>query len=61
MAGNMSGEMIAAANVSEASIEATVIRADGRIEHLGTIAFYSRNPLKRLAWRIGRWLRGDFI
>jgi hypothetical protein len=56
-----SAEALTNAHVSEASIEATIIRADGRIEHLGIIAFHSRNPLKRLAWRIGRWLRGDFI
>lgn len=61
MPGNMSGEMLANANISEASIEATVIRADGRIEHLGTISYFSRNPLKRLAWRVTRWLRGDFV
>jgi hypothetical protein len=63
MAGNIVASATADANarVSEASLQATVIRADGRIEHLGTIAYFSRNPLKRLAWRIGRWLRGDFI
>jgi hypothetical protein len=48
-------------STAEISLEATIIRADGRIEHLGRIAYYHRNPLKRLAWRIGRWLRGDFV
>jgi hypothetical protein len=47
-------------STAEISLEATIIRADGRIEHLGRIAYYHRNPLKRLAWRIGRWLRRDF-
>lgn len=39
--------------VKEARIEAVVIRADGSRENLGTIAYYHRNPLKRL-WH---WLR----
>lgn len=52
---------IADVRIAEASLEATVTRADGTVEHLGTIAYYSRNPLKRLTWRVGRWLRGDFI
>ena len=50
------------------SIEAVVYRADGRVEKLGIISYYHRNPLKRLAmkvsifcrinvyWRIRRWL-----
>ena len=61
MAGNVRGGLLADARISEASIEAVVTRADGSVERLGTIAYYSRNPLKRLAWRIGRWLRGDFV
>ena len=37
---------------SEASIEATITRADGRVEKLGTIAYWSANPLKRLWFRL---------
>lgn len=44
----------ATAGVSQVSIEARVIRADGTVEDLGAIAFWHRNPLKRLAWRIAR-------
>jgi hypothetical protein len=33
-----------------ASIEATVIRADGRIRALGRIAYWHRDPLRRLPW-----------
>lgn len=44
--------------VTETTLEATIIRADGRREHLGVIAFYHRNPLRRLAWRVSRWIRG---
>lgn len=40
------------------SVEATVIRADGRVERLGVIAYHHRNPLRRWAWRIGQMLRG---
>lgn len=62
MTGNISTTgMIAGAKVSEATLEATIIRADGRIEKLGVIAYYHKNPLRRLIWRVGRWLRGDFI
>lgn len=38
-------------------LEARVIRADGRVEDLGAIAYWHRNPLRRWAWRITRWLR----
>lgn len=44
----------ATAGVSQVSIEARVIRADGTVEELGAIAYWHRNPLKRLAWRIAR-------
>lgn len=40
-----------------ASIEATVTRADGRIENLGVVNYWHRNPLRRWAWRLGRWLQ----
>lgn len=39
----------------EASIEATIIRADGSIERLGTVSYWHRNPLRRLAWRLFGW------
>lgn len=42
----------ASAQAKEASIEATIIRADGTVEHLGVVSYWHRNPLKRLAWRI---------
>ena len=46
----------ATAGVSQVSVEAKVIRADGRVEDLGVVAFWHRNPFKRLAWRIRRLL-----
>jgi hypothetical protein len=54
----MSGSILASVPIKEASIEAVIIRADGRCEPLGTIAYFHRNPLRRLAWRIGRLLKG---
>ncbi len=42
------------------SVEAVVIRADGRREDLGMIAFYHANPLKRWAWKLGQ-LRKSFM
>ncbi len=39
------------------SVEATVTRADGTVERLGTVAFYHRSPVRRAAWRLGRWYR----
>jgi len=40
------------------SVEAVVIRADGRREDLGVVAYHHRNPLRVWAWRLGRWMRG---
>lgn len=41
---------VTSANVKEVTLEATIIRADGRVERLGTIAHWHKNPLVRL-WR----------
>ena len=38
----------------EVSMSARIVRADGSIEELGTIAYWHRNPFKRIAWRIRR-------
>lgn len=47
---------IAPARAREGSIEATIIRADGTIERLGVVSYWHRNPFKRFAWRVRRWL-----
>ena len=39
-------------------VEGRVIRTGGRVEDLGTIAYWHRNPLRRLAWRLSQFLRG---
>ena len=44
--------------VKETTLQARVIRADGSIEELGTIAYWHRNPLKRILWRVSQLMRG---
>jgi hypothetical protein len=43
--------------VKSVSFEGVIQRADGTVEDLGTIAYWHSNPLRRLAWRVGRWIR----
>lgn len=43
--------------VREATFEAVVIRADGTRENLGVVAYYHRNPIKRLAWSLNKRLK----
>ncbi len=40
--------------VKSAQIDAVIVRADGTREDLGTIAFYHKNPFKRLLHRISK-------
>jgi hypothetical protein len=44
------------AKVKQMEISAIVTRADGTIEDLGTIQYWHKNPLKRIIWRIKKWL-----
>ena len=44
--------LVATGKQVERSISAVVTRADGSVEDLGVIAYWHRNPLRRLAWRI---------
>lgn len=43
--------------VREATIEVTVIRADGTREQLGVVSYYHKNPLKRALWAARQKLR----
>jgi len=43
-------------NAKEIQLVATVTRADGTVEELGVIDYYHQNPIKRLIWRIKKWL-----
>ena len=40
--------------IKEASIQATVIRADGSREELGVVSYWHKNPLKRLLHKMKR-------
>ena len=42
--------------VKQMELSARIVRADGTIEELGTIQYWHKNPLKRLLWRIKKWL-----
>ena len=43
-------------HAKEVQLVATVTRADGTVEELGTIAYWHKNPFKRLFWRINQGL-----
>jgi hypothetical protein len=45
-------EFVAPEQVKSVSLEAVVIRADGTREDLGTIAYWHKNPLRRLYHRL---------
>ena len=38
-------------------IDAIITRADGTVEHIGTVSYWHRNPFKRIIWRIKQWLQ----
>lgn len=44
----------ATSEVKAASVEAVITRADGTVENLGRVAYYHRNPLRRLLWRLSK-------
>jgi len=48
--------IVSRSDIKSAEIQAVIIRADGTVEELGTIAYYHRNPLKRFAF----WLKKKF-
>ena len=50
-------KMVIPLGAKEASIRAKVIRADGRVEELGVIAFYSRSRWKRWLFKLRRATR----
>ena len=41
----------------QTSIRAVITRADGTVEDLGMISYWHKNPLRRLAYRIGRFFK----
>jgi hypothetical protein len=38
--------------VKQATIEVTILRANGDRENLGVVSYWHKNPLRRLWWRI---------
>jgi len=46
------GEIRTSQPVKMVSLEAKVIRANGDVEDLGMIAYWHRNPFKRLAFKL---------
>jgi len=44
--------------VKESSLQARIVRADGTVEDLGTIAYWHRSLLKRILWRVSQLMRG---
>lgn len=56
----VSGGMLAHGRAQSAEFRAVVTRADGSVEDLGTIAYWSRNSLKRWAWSINRAAKNLF-
>ena len=45
-------DMQVAANIKSAELQAVIIRADGTRVELGTIAYFHKNPLKRMLWKL---------
>lgn len=45
-------DVVAPTGAKSVTVEAVVIRADGTREDLGAVAYYHRNPLRRLYWRL---------
>lgn len=52
--------ILAPSGAKEMRIQAVVTRADGRVENLGTVAYWHKNPLRRLAFKISQFARRLF-
>ena len=46
----------AISNAKEIQFIATITRADGTVEELGVIDYWHKNPIKRIIWRLKKWL-----
>lgn len=44
-------------NCQSAELSMVVIRANGKREELGTVAYFNKNPLKMVWWRINRFIK----
>jgi hypothetical protein len=45
---------VSAKTVSTTAVRAVITRADGTVENLGLVSYYSRNPLRRWGYRLGQ-------
>jgi hypothetical protein len=45
-------ETNAQAHVKSVELEVTIVRADGTVEELGSVAYWHKNPLRRLFHRL---------
>lgn len=50
---------VANSNAKEIQLIATITRANGTVEQLGVIDYWHKNPIKRLIWRIKKWLHSS--
>lgn len=46
------------ADTKSQELRAVITRADGTVVDLGTIAYYSKNPLKMWWWKAKQWIKG---
>lgn len=49
----------AVSNAKEIHLIATITRADGTVEELGVIDYWSKNPIKRIIWKLKKFLKGN--
>lgn len=53
-------EFVGKSKPKAVSIEAVIIRADGSTVPLGQVSYWHRNPLRRAAWRVSRFMKKVF-
>jgi hypothetical protein len=51
----------AQSNVKQMDISIVIVRADGTIEDLGQVQYWHKNPIKRITWRIKKWLQSSLM
>jgi hypothetical protein len=57
---SIGGSLLANGKAREVTFSAVVTRADGRVEVLGVVNYWHKNPLKRWTWRARRWMQRAF-
>lgn len=54
-------ELSSKGKVKKATVEATITRADGRIEKLGIISYYHQSWWRRWAWKLKEVIHGKLF